>query len=177
MSLLPAGERQAEVIEPMVKRGTSDAYAELHRIGEIRQSLLTRRMLLTKDHLPLRAMQRLPVADPPLQRASQIVGKARMPALHLQQQGNRTQSRRGPQHWYDLAVPILRQWIRPSPPTWRPLLRRHLCVSIKPSTSAGAETRFCCGGLTGVGSTEVHVQLRLLISDVFAGHRGSLLGS
>src|SRR5689334_24717800 len=113
----------------MVQRGTSDAYAELHRIGEIRQSLLTRRMLLTKDHLPLRAMQRLPVADPPLQRASQIVGKARMPALHLQQQGNRTQSRRGPQHWYDLAVPILRQWIRPSPPTWRPLLRRHLCVA------------------------------------------------
>ena len=30
-------------------------------IGEVRQALLTRRMLLTEDHLPLRAMQRLPV--------------------------------------------------------------------------------------------------------------------
>src|ERR1700757_3966760 len=89
-SLLPTGERQAEVIEPMIERDTSDAHAQLHRIGEIRQRLLTRRMLLTEDHLPLRSMQRLPVADPPLQRASQIVRKARMPSLHLLQQGDRT---------------------------------------------------------------------------------------
>src|SRR4029434_1669941 len=79
-SLLPAGERQAEVIEPMVERDTSDAHAELHRIGEIRQRLLTRGGLLTKDHLPLRPMQRLPVADTPLQRTPQIVRKARMPS-------------------------------------------------------------------------------------------------
>src|ERR1700744_2507689 len=89
-SLLPTGERQAEVIEPMIERDTSDAHAQLHRIGEIRQRLLTRRMLLTEDPLPLRSMQRLPVADPPLQRATQIVRKARMPTLHLLQQGDRT---------------------------------------------------------------------------------------
>ena len=161
----------------MVERGTGDAYAELHRIGEIRQCLLTRRMLLTKDHLPLRAMQRLPLADPPLQRASQIVRKARMPSLHLQQQRDRTQSRRGPQHRYDLAVPILRQWIGATPAAWRALLGGQPGISIEPSTGAGAEAGLRGSSFSGVGSAEVHVQLRLLIGDVFAGHGRSLLGS
>ena len=69
----------------MIKRDTNDAHTELARIGEIRQSLLTRRVLLTKDHLPLRAVQRLPQADASLQRAAQIVGEAHVPSLHLEQ--------------------------------------------------------------------------------------------
>jgi len=60
VGLLPAGERQAEVIEPVLERRARDVHAELRGIGEIRQSLLARRMLLTKDHLPIGAMQRLP---------------------------------------------------------------------------------------------------------------------
>ena len=40
-------------------------------------------MLLAEDHLPFRAMQRLPQPDPALQGAAQIVGKTRVTALHL----------------------------------------------------------------------------------------------
>ena len=145
-SLLPTGERQAKVIEPMIERDTSDAHAQLHRIGEIRQRLLTRRMFLTEDHLPLRAVQRLPVADPPLQRASQIVREARMPSLHLQQQGDRAQSGRGPQQRYDLAVPILNQGIGATPAAWRALLggsrgsvsSRAPVLVLKPALAAAA---------------------------------------
>jgi transposase len=45
---------------------------------------------------------------------------------------------------------------------------------IEPRSRAGAEAGFGRGGLAGVGSMEVHVQLRLLIGDVFAGHSGDL---
>ena len=44
----------------------------------------------------------------------------------------------------------------------------------EPPAGAGAETSFGRGGLPGVGPTEVHVQLRLLIGDVSAGHSGDL---
>ena len=60
LGMLPAGERQTEVIEPVIERDTGDADAEIGHVGEVRQSLLTGRMLLAKDHLPLRAMLRLP---------------------------------------------------------------------------------------------------------------------
>ena len=40
----------------------------------------------------------------------------------------------------------------------------------KRETWASAEARLGGGGLAGVGSAEVHVQFRLLIGDVFAGH-------
>lgn len=48
------------MIEPMLERHAGDRHAELGRIGEIRQSLLTRWMFLAEDDLALRAMQRLP---------------------------------------------------------------------------------------------------------------------
>ena len=67
---------------------------------------------------------------------------------------------------------ILCQRIGPSPPARRPLLGRHPGIGIEPRAGAGAEASLGRGGLAGVGSTEVHVQLRLLIGDVSAGHRG-----
>ena len=114
--MLPAGERQAEVVEPMIQRHAGDGDAKRRRIGEIRQALLTRRMFLAEDHLPLRAVQRLPQADPALQRAAQNIGEPSVAALHLAQHGDRPQSRAGQQHRHDLALPILGQRIGTSSP-------------------------------------------------------------
>lgn len=93
VGLFPAGECQAEVIEPMVERGAANGHAELRGISEIRQGLLTGWVFLAKDHLPLRAVQRLPQANPPLQGAAEIAGERRMPPLHLDHHGDRPQSR------------------------------------------------------------------------------------
>ena len=38
VDMLPAGERQAEVVEPMIERHAGDGDAKRRRIGEIRQS-------------------------------------------------------------------------------------------------------------------------------------------
>ena len=103
--MLPAGERQAEVVEPMIERHAGDGDAKRRGIGEIRQALLTRRMLLAEDHLALRAMQRLPQADPPLQRAAQIIGE---PAWRRCISRSTVIGRRpgtGQQHRHDLAAP------------------------------------------------------------------------
>ena len=62
-------------------------------------------MFLAEDHLPLRAVQRLPQADPALQRAAQNIGEPGVAALHLAQHGDRPQSGAGQQHRHDLALP------------------------------------------------------------------------
>src|SRR5215471_19674326 len=170
----PARERQAEVVEPMIERNASDAHPKPRGIGEIRQALLTRRMFLAKDHLPLGTMQRLPEADPALQRATQIIGEPGVAALHLAQHGDRPQSWAGLEHRYDLAVPVLCQWIGTPTPTRCSLLRGHSRIGIEPPACTGAEASFGCSGLAAMGSTEIHVQLRLLIGDVSAGHGGGL---
>ena len=51
----------------------------------------------------------------------------------------------------------------------RALLQRAYCPNSSPNGP-----RLRRSGLAGVGRSEVHGQLRLLISDVFAGHRGGL---
>ena len=79
-------------------------------------------MFLAEDHLPLRAVQRLPQADPALQRAAQNIGEPGVAALHLAQHGDRPQSRAGQQHRHDLALPILGQRIGTSSPARRSLL-------------------------------------------------------
>ncbi len=68
------------------------------------------------------------------------------------------------------TVPVHRQWIGTTPAAWRALLGGQPGISIEPSTGAGAEAGLGGGGFAGVGSAVVHVQLRLLIGDVFAGH-------
>jgi hypothetical protein len=53
MSVLPAREGQAEVIEPVIQRHAGDADAVIAHVGEIRQPQPTRRMLLPKDDVLL----------------------------------------------------------------------------------------------------------------------------
>ena len=91
--MLPAGIGQGEVIEAVFERLPGDADGEIAHVGEVRQALPTRRMVLAEDHLPLRPVQAMPGADPPLQRAAQPVPIAvRMAPLHLLEQGDRPQA-------------------------------------------------------------------------------------
>jgi hypothetical protein len=59
----------------MPERHTGNRNAKLGSIGEVRQTLLSGRVLLAEDHFALRAVQRLPRALPALQRAAQIIGE------------------------------------------------------------------------------------------------------
>jgi hypothetical protein len=57
------------MIEPMRERLAGQRHTEPAAIGEIRQRLMARRMLLAKDQIALRALGRPPVRHPALERA------------------------------------------------------------------------------------------------------------
>src|SRR5438874_10319499 len=67
MSMLPAREGQAEVIEPVIERYTGDADAVIGHVGEIGQPQPTRQVFLPEDDVPLGPVERPPGADTPLQ--------------------------------------------------------------------------------------------------------------
>ena len=113
LGMAPAAECQAEVVEPMRKGLAGDGDAEFGGVGEVRQSLLTRRMLLAEDDLLLRPVQRLPVADTALEGAADAVGELGMSAQQLAQDGYRAQAGCGLQHRHDLTLPNRRERIGP----------------------------------------------------------------
>ena len=175
--MLPTRKRQPEMIEPVGKVQAGDGDAKRIGIGEVRQALLSRRMLLTKDHLALWAVQRLPGAHPPLQGAPRGDREFRVAAQHLAHDADRAQSRCRLQQRDDLAVPDRRQRVRPAAAAWGSRLRGQPGIGLDPSAGGGAETCSGSGSLARVGQTKVHVQSHLLVRDVFAGHRRSLLTS
>jgi hypothetical protein len=63
LGMLPGGIRQDEVIETVRQRLAGDTDANLGHVGEVRQALLARRMVLTEDHLALSAVFGIPGAD------------------------------------------------------------------------------------------------------------------
>src|SRR3954452_25173437 len=67
MSMLPAREGQAEVIEPVIERYTGDAAVVIAHVGEIGQPQPTRRVLLSKYSVPLGPVERPPGSDAPFQ--------------------------------------------------------------------------------------------------------------
>ena len=158
------------MVEAVLERLAGDADTEFRDVGEVRQPLLTRWMLLAKDHLLLRAMQRLPSPHPALERATDAAGEAWVPTLQLAQNGHRTELRGGLQHRQDLAVPDRGQRIGSTTRARLSLLRWWPWVGIEPGAGARAHAAFGGRDLTTVASAEVHVQSRLLICDVCAGH-------
>jgi hypothetical protein len=67
MSMLPARERQAEVIEPVIQRRSGDADAVIGHISEIGPPQPTRRILLPKKNpVALGPVERPPPTDAPL---------------------------------------------------------------------------------------------------------------
>jgi hypothetical protein len=106
LGMLPGGVSQHEVIQPMVQPLTGDADAGVGHVGEIRQRLLSRYMVLTEDHLPIGTVFGAPGTHPALQAATQpIPVMIGMTALHLLEQPNRPQAGMGLEHRADLAVP------------------------------------------------------------------------
>ena len=170
LGMLPAGERETEVVEPMRQRLAGDGDAEAARVGEVGQALLTRRVLLAEDHVALRAMQRLPMPDAALQRAAYVWRQVRVTAEHLVEHGDRAQAGGGLQHGNDLGVPDCRKRIGASPAAWRLALGGQPGIGIQPGAGAGTDTGTCCGELPGLGLAMMHVQSRLLVGDVGAGY-------
>ena len=135
----PAGEGQPEVIEPMVQRLAGDVDAQAAGVGEVRQALEARRVVLAEDDIALRPMLRLPMPHPPFQRAADAVRQAGVAALHFLEQGDRPQPGHGGQHRHHLRLPDRRQRIRPAAATWQYLLRGQPRISLQPAAGAGAE--------------------------------------
>ena len=165
------------MIEPVREQHARDRYAKRIAFGEVRQALLSWWMFLAENHLALGAVHRLPGPHPALQGASRPRGKVAMATQHLAEDGDRPQTGHCLQHGDNLTVPDRRQRIRPAAAVWRLLLGGQPGIGLKPSAGGGAEGRLGGGGLSRVGSTQVHVKSHLLIRDVVAGHRRSLLGS
>src|SRR5207248_7042097 len=93
MGMLPAREGQAEVIEPVIERHTGDADAVIAHLGEIGQSQLTRRVLLSKDNVPLGPVERPPGADAPLQGTADTDADLGMATSDLVKKGDWPQAR------------------------------------------------------------------------------------
>src|SRR6516164_2600416 len=84
LDVLPAAIGEPEMIKQMHERLTAQHHAEPAAVGEIRQRLKARWMLLAKDQLALRALGRPPVRHPALERAQKPIGvAARMVLLQL----------------------------------------------------------------------------------------------
>jgi hypothetical protein len=93
LGMPPAAERQAKVVESVREGLAGDDDPEFGGVGEVRQALLTWRMLLAEDDLLLRPVQRLPVADPALEGAADALSELGMATPQFAQDGYRAQGR------------------------------------------------------------------------------------
>jgi len=108
MGVFEAGKGKTEVIEPMIQRLAGDGDAKIAHVGEVGQSHPARRMLLTEDHLLIRAVQPPPRSDAPLQRPPDPGAEFRMPADQFLENGR-----------WDAAQARLSEWRRPRRPKRR----------------------------------------------------------
>jgi len=122
--MLEAGEREPEVVEPVSEGSTSDRDPERARVGEVGEAKPAGLVLLAEDYVLLRPIERSPRADAPLQRAADVHVEIGMPPAQLIQNADHADARRCHQDRHDLAVPVRRQWIGPSPASRILLLRR-----------------------------------------------------
>ena len=93
-----------------------------------------------------------------------------MAAKHLLEHGDGAQAWGGLQHGNDLGPPDQEQRIGPPTATWGLPLRGQTGIGIEARAGGGADPRPGGGNLAGVGPALVHVQSRLLVGDVRAGH-------
>jgi hypothetical protein len=83
-----------------------DADAGVGHVGEIRQRLLSRHMVVAEDHLAIGAVFGAPGPNPTLKTTTQPVPvMTGMTQLHLLDQGNRSQTGMCLEHRADLAIP------------------------------------------------------------------------
>src|SRR5437763_7299168 len=169
MSMLPAREGQAEVIEPVIQRHTGDADAVIAHVGEIGKPQPARRMLLPKDDVLLGPVERPPGTDAPLQGAANTGVDLGMAAPDLVENGHRPQAWGALQQGHYLTVPNLSQRIATSAAARRFLLRRQPWILFDTIGGGGAEPGFGRGNARRLGSAETHIQPHLAVGDVAAG--------
>jgi len=169
MSMFPAREGQAEVIEPVIQRHPGDADAVIAHVGEIGKPQPARRMALPEDDVLLGAVQRPPGTDAPLQGAANTGADLRMAAPDLVENGHRPQAWGAFQQGHYLAVPNLSQRIATSATARRFLLRRQPWILFDAIGGGGAEPGLGRGNGRRLGLAETHIQPHLAVGDVAAG--------
>ena len=98
--MLEAGECQAEVVEPMVKRLPSDRDAEPAHVGEVGKAEPAWWMLLSEDDIPLGTVDGTPGSNAPFQRPTHALADLGMTTTHLLEDGDGTHARRRRHyHW------------------------------------------------------------------------------
>src|SRR5581483_1995226 len=132
VSMLEAGEREAEVIETMIERLTGDGDAERARVGEVGQTQPPRLVLLAEDHVLRWPVERTPGCDAPLERAADVGVETGMAPAQLGQHTDRADAGSSLQHRHDLALPIGRQGIGSATAAWLLPLRRQPWIILDP---------------------------------------------
>src|SRR3984893_8860572 len=169
MSVLPAREGQAEVIEPVIQRHTGDADAVIAHLGEIGKPQPARRMLLPEDDVLLGPVERPPGTDAPLQGAANTGVDLGMAAPDLVEKGHGPQAWGALQQGLYLTVPNHGQRIATSAAARRFLLRRKPWILFDTIGGGGAEPALGRGDGRRLGLAETHIQPHLAVGDVAAG--------
>ena len=125
-------------------------------LGEVRQSHPARRMLLAKDHLPIRAVHRPPRPDAPLERPPRSGAQVWMPAAEFLEDGDRPQSGRGLQHRDDFIVPDIGEGIGSASFSARLLLAGKSGILFEPVGGGRAESGLRAGNRRRMVATQVH---------------------
>ncbi len=81
--VLEAGERQTEMVEPMVQRLPSDGDAKLAHVGEVGKAEPTRLMLLPEHDILLMTVHGPPSSNAPLQRSTHALADLRMATARM----------------------------------------------------------------------------------------------
>lgn len=144
----------------MRERSAGDGDAEFGRVGEVGQRHPPGLGRLAEDHVAGGAVQRPPVAHPPLQRpADAIIGESvRVDHLQVAQQRHRLHG----------GVTLGN-----GAPTLRLALRRQARIGIDPAPGALAEPGSGSGDALAVTLAVLHVGSHLLVGDGFARHDGT----
>jgi hypothetical protein len=168
--VLEAAERQAEVVEPVRQRLARHRHADTGHVGEVGQAHPAGLVGLAEDDLPLRAVQRTPLADAPLERPPDPGAKLGMPAHQLLENGDGPQAGARLQQGDDLGVEDVRQGIGPPSLARRALLRRRSRVLRDAVAGGGAEPGASGGNGNRVGRSMLHEEPHLVIGHMAAGH-------
>ena len=145
---------------------------KIAHVGEVGQAHAARRMLLAEDHLPLRAMQRAPAPNAPLQRAAHAGAEFGMPAAQLLEHGDRPQAGRRLQHRHDLAVPDARRADRAAGARAAPSFAREAGDPFRADRRSPAlKPAFAAATAAGSVLTKLHEEPHLAVGDMAAGQR------
>src|ERR1700746_829090 len=115
--MLPAGERQPEVVKPMLERLAGDGNAKITHVGKVGQAEPARYLLLSEDHVLVRPVQCFPLPNATLHRSPRGA-EFGMATDHLIKDGDRAQLRGRLEQRHNFALPTAGERIGPTPLAW-----------------------------------------------------------